>query len=658
MKHSFLRLALSLCTVTSAGFLATAAANDPIRIGYSFNEGTQAGMDGITDYYGVQDASFAGTWSGDTYFVPGFSGDESDFAITSDGNRLRFEADAALGTNWGSFTVETHFTIGPASGFRRLIGFEKSGTFTQIIGKSGANQLRTMLIADGDIRTDPLTEGQWYHAAIVYDVDLGTTSFYLDGELVGSGAIWPWDAPTYVYIGAAHTGGSKWNGNIDNLRITQAALSPSEFNYEGFGTDLTQPPVVPEPPAGADTWKFFWSEIELGEIQTGRGDGSDRSTLVTGINRPIGVAVDEGSSLLYWSEDGVAPNTDGDGAISRANLDGTDATTLYAAADGDAGLDNPQHIALDPEAGLIYWVDHHTGVYRAPLDGSGPVEEVYTSSENRHTNIALDLVNDYIYFGNPETGDLWRTDLDGGNFTYSAWTLTAAWGFNGLAIDPQAGRMYYTDLGAIKSADFLGGNVETLATGLATPLSVVLGPDDRVFFTERGGQNQIGTVNTDGSGQQALLTGLDNPFGLAMIQVEPSADIAFDEWRQLHFDAEELADSTISGPSAAPAGDGISNLMKYALGLGDPKTPARDLLPAAEVVGGELQLTYSRAKNATDVELVVEVSTDLVNWNAGAGYTEVVTVDDTQDPEIVTVRVLNESAERMFIRLNPVQVTE
>ena len=46
----------------------------------------------------------------------------------------------------------------------------------------------------------------------------------------------------------------------------------------------------------------------------------------------------------------------------------------------------------------------------------------------------------------------------------------------------------------------------------------------------------------------------------------------FEEWQREHFTEEELNDPSISGPDADPDGDGIPNLMEYAMGL-DPKSP-------------------------------------------------------------------------------------
>lgn len=51
------------------------------------------------------------------------------------------------------------------------------------------------------------------------------------------------------------------------------------------------------------------------------------------------------------------------------------------------------------------------------------------------------------------------------------------------------------------------------------------------------------------------------------VQVSGPTTTAFEDWRRSQFSAEELSDPLFSGPSASPAGDGVPNLTKYALGL-------------------------------------------------------------------------------------------
>ena len=133
---------------------------------------------------------------------------------------------------------------------------------------------------------------------------------------------------------------------------------------------------------------------------------------------------------------------------------------------------------------------------------------------------------------------------------------------------------------------------------------------------------------------------------------------AFMAWQRNYFTAAELNDPAISGPYAVPAGDGIPNLMKYALGL-NPKSDGSGALPKVSFMAvGEakfLTLTYNRSLAASDVTYTVEVSGDLQTWSAGANATATVstTTDSTGAMQMVVQRDLTptSSAGRRFIRL-------
>jgi hypothetical protein len=99
------------------------------------------------------------------------------------------------------------------------------------------------------------------------------------------------------------------------------------------------------------------------------------------------------------------------GDIRRANLDGTGQQTLLT------GLDRPFSIALDVAHGTMYWSGVFAEIGRANLDGTGE-ETLYTTSTDSLNGLALDLVNDKMYwaeYGNgfPNTGQIKRANLDG-----------------------------------------------------------------------------------------------------------------------------------------------------------------------------------------------------------------------------------------------------
>jgi len=126
-----------------------------------------------------------------------------------------------------------------------------------------------------------------------------------------------------------------------------------------------------------------------------------------------------------------------------------------------------------------------------------------------------------------------------------------------------------------------------------------------------------------------------------------------DSWRNQYFGS---ADN--SGPGAdtnAPAGDGVSNLMKYALGM-DPTVPTTHGLPEMKMTNGRLALTFSRQKSASDIVYQVQAAGDLfgfsnatVLWSSasnayggGTNSSQAVTVQDAVDAA---------STNRRFMRL-------
>ena len=76
---------------------------------------------------------------------------------------------------------------------------------------------------------------------------------------------------------------------------------------------------------------------------------------------------------------------------------------------------------------------------------------------------------------------------------------------------------------------------------------------------------------------------------------------------------------------ADPSGDGVTNLMAYALNLNPLHSNAANL-PVGQIANGYLTLTFTQRTLATDVTYTVQVSTDLANWYSGAGHVTLVSV--------------------------------
>jgi hypothetical protein len=95
---------------------------------------------------------------------------------------------------------------------------------------------------------------------------------------------------------------------------------------------------------------------------------------------------------------------------------------------------------------------------------------------------------------------------------------------------------------------------------------------------------------------------------LAVAQTYPA-------WRSAQFTPAELADPAISGPTADPDGDGISNLYEY-LFVGAPLLSETHLAPTLEIVADTLALTYRERHGlaASGVRVNLEVSDLVTHW--------------------------------------------
>ncbi|MCX6873272.1 MAG: hypothetical protein NTW21_05610, partial [Verrucomicrobia bacterium] len=102
-----------------------------------------------------------------------------------------------------------------------------------------------------------------------------------------------------------------------------------------------------------------------------------------------------------------------------------------------------------------------------------------------------------------------------------------------------------------------------------------------------------------------------------------------------------------------PDGDGIDNLMEYALAGGDPDSSDCGILPVVSLMtdGNQDYLAITVRKNpaAIGITCLVEVSGDLVNWNTGSGHT--VVVSETADTLIVRDNTPIDGATSHFLRL-------
>lgn len=114
-----------------------------------------------------------------------------------------------------------------------------------------------------------------------------------------------------------------------------------------------------------------------------------------------------------------------------------------------------------------------------------------------------------------------------------------------------------------------------------------------------------------------------------------------ESWRQLHFGWSE--NTGLAADAAAPAGDGVANLLKYAMGLIPTNVAARAELPSLSNNGTALSITFRRARDPQDITMKVEAADGVVgSWtniwtsttNAFAGTNDF-TLETVQDPVLI-----------------------
>lgn len=130
-----------------------------------------------------------------------------------------------------------------------------------------------------------------------------------------------------------------------------------------------------------------------------------------------------------------------------------------------------------------------------------------------------------------------------------------------------------------------------------------------------------------------------------VLEDEPPPPSGFGTWLAEHFTEQERNDPQISGPDAKLTPDGLTNLMKYALGFA-PRGPV-GALPEPATADNDWTYTYTRPSERPDLTYTVQVSTDLVSWNSdGVEHVQVATGDGVE-----TWRARHAGGAKLFFRL-------
>ena len=224
---------------------------------------------------------------------------------------------------------------------------------------------------------------------------------------------------------------------------------------------------------------------------------------------------------IYWTDPGGAAV--GSDAVRRARTDGSAVQTVVS------GLEEPRGMALDLINQRMYWADPGShAIQSADINGGAPVQSVVATDDGA-AGVALDVPNGKMYWTDSNgfqinhgglSGQIRQANLDGSNpQTLVSGLIHPA----GVALDTVHGKVYWTELdlnadgnGSIQRANLNGSDVETILTGIDEANGLAIDSIHEKLYWPDGTTHRIQSSNLDGSDLQDVVTGLSSPTSVAL----------------------------------------------------------------------------------------------------------------------------------------------
>lgn len=233
---------------------------------------------------------------------------------------------------------------------------------------------------------------------------------------------------------------------------------------------------------------IYWTNNSGDAIERSELDGSNGTTVLQ-TERPKAIALDAQTRTLFW----------GDASGTARRIRSLSLVTL-SEQEVITGLDNPEGIAIDPVNDKLYWTDSGTGkVQRANLDGTN-IEDLVATGPLQPQGITLDLDSGKMYWA--DLAAIHRANLDG---TGVEDLITPSSGVRGLAINRSESKLYWIDAvdNVVRRANFDGTLVEVVVGGLASPEDVEIDANEEKVYWADG---FIRRANLDGSNVEQVST--------------------------------------------------------------------------------------------------------------------------------------------------------
>jgi len=380
-------------------------------------------------------------------------------------------------------------------------------------------------------------------------------------------------------------------GNPGNANDTSAInslhpLGAVSYSYKMSAYDVTLAQYATFLNAVAKTDTYLLYNTNLGTYAQTKGiaragiSGSYSYTVIGTGTRPV--------TWVSWFNAARFANWMCNGQPTGAQGNATTETGAYTLNGANSG------VTFTKNAGATYWIPSENEWYKAAYyDTSIAATNKYWAYPTRSNSVPGNVVGNGTNMAN----------FNNGRYSTTQSTIN----------NPNAS--YLTPVGAFTSSASAygtfdqGGNVWQWTDQPYS--STGIGDDSRTLW---GGAFNGGETFMQGNGNYQITKAPESKTYNLGFRLAATALSAFQQWLQSN---SLPTDGTGTGsPTATPAGDGVANLIKYALGQ-SAGTINQSALPSSNVALDYLTLSYTRPEPApAGITYIVEASGDLQTWSA------------------------------------------
>jgi sugar lactone lactonase YvrE len=179
----------------------------------------------------------------------------------------------------------------------------------------------------------------------------------------------------------------------------------------------------------------------------------------------------------------------------KGNLDGSGIDVVFEGTE----INQPEYLDLDPDSGILYWVNRDDSSLKRVNTAGTVIETVYTDGDRLDymaSGLELDAASKIIYWSSfaVEAG-IFRINTDGSDFT-EILTSPDVTSPDALALDTKNNFLYWAEGNSIKKAKTDGtGITDVITSGIHQPYTIHY-HEETLYFTDTYDRNLYSYTDT------------------------------------------------------------------------------------------------------------------------------------------------------------------